>query len=397
MRRFFRVFRGLGFGLASSLVVSAGTPVAPPPAQSGPDGDFLAEVRRHFAAWDRDGDGALSAAEVELAIADPGVRGPAAAAAAALRGTVGGRNGTPRTLSLEAVAGLTRRAVPAEEEGGEISVEPPEVEQRFASGLNRIARAPDRLFASGAPQLAGFRQGRLGSCYALAPLAALIHRDPAQAAHLFALQEDGTVLVRFGDGRTVRVTRPSDGEIALASTSGDAGYWNIVFEKAVGIVRAPEAGEPDRPTPLSVASRGGSAGTMLSLITGREIERFSCRPFLGLPPPAATDPRLTSLRRLLVDTFQARRLATAGTLRYPANPPKFRGVHAYAVLGYDEVADVVTVRDPHAHDYTPDGQPGLVHGYPTRAGLVRIPLAEMVTFFSGFAFETGRPLPVAAP
>lgn len=389
MRRTLLVICGLGLSLAPFTPSHAGTPVAPPVLRY-PDGDFLAEVRRQFATWDRDGDGALSAVEVELAIANPAVQGRAAAAAAALRGAVGGRNNTPRTLTLDALAALTRRAVPAEEEGGEFSVEPPELEQRFAAGLKRIENAPRRLFGDGAPRLEGFRQGRLGSCYALAPLAALINRDPAQAAALFHPSDDGSITVRFGNGRTVQVMPPTDGEIALASTSGGDGYWSVVYEKAVGLLRAPEAGTPDRPTPLSIASRGGSAGTMLSIITGREIERFSCRPFLGAPPPKADDERLTPLRRLLVATLHNGRLATAGTLRNPANPPRFRGVHAYAVLAYDEKADVVTVRDPHAHDYTPDGAPGIAHGYPTKAGIVRIPLVEMVTFFSGFAFETER-------
>src|SRR4051812_37214128 len=57
-------------------------------AQPGPRTDFVEQVRLNFRAWDMDGDGRLSPTEIELAVANPNVKGRAAAAVAALRRAV---------------------------------------------------------------------------------------------------------------------------------------------------------------------------------------------------------------------------------------------------------------------------------------------------------------------
>lgn len=60
-----------------SLVWAAGAR-----AETAPD--FMASVRANFDAWDADRDEVLSANEIEKAVADPKVKGPAAVGTASL-------------------------------------------------------------------------------------------------------------------------------------------------------------------------------------------------------------------------------------------------------------------------------------------------------------------------
>lgn len=62
------------------LAMAAGAGDRPKPA-----GGLAAVVRAEFAKWDADGDGKLTVAEVDRAVLDPEVKGPAAAALAVIK------------------------------------------------------------------------------------------------------------------------------------------------------------------------------------------------------------------------------------------------------------------------------------------------------------------------
>ncbi len=182
----------------------------------------------------------------------------------------------------------------------------------------------------------------------------------------------------------------------MAATDG-SGMWANCYEKAVGQMKMKE-NDPDQPTELRVVTRGGSAGAMLSILTGHEIERASCSPFRD---KKATDEekqkQLEEIRRQMNVTQAAGRLICGGTLKGQTadghKPPGVRGPHAYAVLQYDAKTDVVTLWDPHGDDFKPATEPSsLANGYERIQGRMKVPLTELVQWFGGFSFETTRPL-----
>jgi hypothetical protein len=406
---------------------------------------FLEQVNARFDAWDRDHDGTLSVPEIDAAVADPKVTGPEAAAIVALkRATRSKRYRLPPSLTRDAIRGIAasasaakspERAGRAEEQDGPGMAEPsvrsgqPNLAAMYAGALSRLSHtkgsqaknAPSPLFASGMPGLSGIRQGKLGDCFCLAPLGAMLARNPGDVAARFRQQADGTYRVLFGAGRrVVCVTAPTDAEIALGAAAGPGEMWVNLYEKAVGTARIEDAGRkavkkaaktaatgttadeadggstttpsPAAATlpPLDLASRGGSAGTMLSVLTGNRIVRFSCR-FAKDATTTAEERagKLEELRAMLVAAVKERRLITCGTIR--TTTPGITPNHAYAVLGYDLQTDAVRLWNPHGDGFTPKGPAGLKHGYPRADGIFSIPLSDLVDQFSGLAFETATP------
>jgi hypothetical protein len=354
----------------------------------------LAEViQKGFPAWDADHDGALTLDEVNWALANPEVRGEEAAAVAAIYRAA--RNKSHPMQPPFALADLVKldpgeAGTPASDE----DLGMPKLGSYYAAYVEKIGKAPHQLFVTGAPSLDGFRQGKIGSCFCLAPMAALINRDPAAVAARFTRDKDGFT-VRLNGSRTVHVTEPTDGEIAISSGTGDQGYWSTVYEKAVGQMRIEDKSLKDPPL---VAATAGSAGTMVKVLTGNEIKRFSCSPWRKPETTSAEkDTLLAQLRTLLKETSAAHRLITAGTGAKGSKVPGISSLHAYAVLGFDADKDSVIIRDPHGQDYTPRGTPGLESGYPASKGVMEIPLKDIVQFMGGFAFEQTTPAKKETP
>jgi len=334
---------------------------------------FLTVVQENFARWDLNHDGILSTNEIDAAVANAQITNENAAAVAALK-----RASLPQTalppLTLTNLAVLTTQRQP-------------DLAQMFTEGVARIAGATNRtLFAEGLPRLATIHQGRLGNCFCLAPLGAMVHRNPAEVTTLFVAENNGNYFVRLGK-KTVEVTPPTDAEIALTSSNENAGVWVNVYEKAVGTARNEDRPLTERADSLLDAlARGGSAGTMLAYLTGHDMVRFSFK-FAKTPATATNDfaATLAELREKLSAAVRQKRLMTCGTLK-PVTPGLTPN-HAYAVLDYDAAGDVVSLWNPHGQNFQPAGAPGPTNGYATTNGIFQISLVEFVRQFSGMAFE----------
>lgn len=357
--------------LSVSAAVAGETPGEPSP--------FLAQIREHFAAWDTDANGVLVAAEIDRALSQPEFRGDAAAALVALKR---GLKASPGPFTIETLA--TRLG---DTGGGAASHE--SLTKLFVWAQERIAKARRELFFSQPPRAEALRQGKLGDCFCLAALRAMIEREPAVLTRMIEPRADGTYLVELG-AKNVAVPPLTDGEIALGA-SADDGLWPLVYEKAVGLARmkedAPEA------TPLNTVTKGGSAGSMMGALTQHAIERWSCKTWreAGAARGAAL---LEELRARLRSAQTERRLITGGTGPLPRDRPAVPGIifnHGYTVLRYDEAGDAVRLWNPHGDSFRPKGPAGLVHGYPMEHGEFTVPLSELVQFFGGFAFEQRTP------
>lgn len=324
----------------------------------------LEQARAHFDAWDADHNHTLTITELDLAIAKPEVKGPAAAAAVALkRGT---KDKTAR-ITLDTVA------------ADKI------YQDYYTTALTRITKASRQLFETQPPKIDTLHQGKTGDCFCLAALRTVLQREPTAITTMINPRSDSGFDVTLGN-KKVRVPALTDGELAIGASSSN-GLWPLVYEKAVGIYRTkPDAKDA---TPFNVATKGGSAGEMMSLLTQHEIKRWSCKTWRTAPKEHQTA-LLNQVRKDFTLAFAENRLVTGGTAALPKGKtgiPSITYNHGYAVLGYDADKDEVHLWNPHGDSFKPKGPPGLENGYPRVKGEFRAPLTELVTFFGGFAFE----------
>src|SRR5262245_47737906 len=108
---------------------------------------FLEQVRANFAAWDLDHDGKLEPKEIELDLANPAIKGDAAAAMAALRRAIRANKSREAFTLAELESSVPYRA--------DADPPMPKFEAMFASAQERIAKSGRELFKSGKPQLRG--------------------------------------------------------------------------------------------------------------------------------------------------------------------------------------------------------------------------------------------------
>ena len=356
------------------LMLSASLPAAEAPT-------FLEIVTTHFERWDRDRDGVLTVAELDTLVADPLNKGDEASAIAVLkRASRSTRIKIPRLTQS-----LVKEAV-----GAPPSATRLDFVKMFKEGQAALLSARKReLFPDGAPRLDTIHQGRLGNCFCLAPLGAMVHRDPQQVVRLFAKEADGSYRVALGK-RNVHITSPTDAELAMTSSNEGAGLWVNSYEKAVGTaLNEAKPVEQRAGSPTDVLAKGGSAGTILELITGHPIRRIS----FVFAKDAKVDEvgrqaQLHELRIQVEAAVREQRLMTCGTLA--VTTPGLTPNHAYAVLGFDAKTQQVRLWNPHGGAFKPKGEPGPTAGYPMKDGIFEIALAEWPKQFSGMAYETER-------
>ncbi len=413
---------------AAAIAQTASAPVS--------DASFTAQITAHFEEWDADHNGELSKAEIDRLIADPHIAGPSAATVAALKRSLNSKSYTPPVLTKAGIAHLVEVEKPR-------STASPNFDQLYKASLSKIATYNRMLFASGTPRLEMLHQGRLGDCFCLAPLGALIHRDPQQVVQMFVPAKDGDVAVHFATGEPVTLHSLTDAEIALSSTSRGDGTWVNMYEKAIGMYtiqsRASLKGKPvpigttsNDPNYLDVIGHGGSAGKVITILSGHAIKRFNCAPWhiasdvfvptkptdgytaaaANTPPPPVPVPpvvkaqvlsteqkeaRLANLREMLVSAMKAKRLVCAGTPATGLKPPGISLKHAYAVLNYDATKDLITLWNPHGNTFHPKGEEGLKSGYNTEMGEFSLHLTDALAFLAGIVFETDQPVSSTPP
>ena len=207
--------------------------------------------------------------ELDAAIEDPTNTGPAAAALAALKRASRSTNSPLPVLTLDSIRELAAPPPPPKQ---------PKLNSLFGEWRRRLNGVTHReLFASGLPQLDTIHQGRMGDCFCLAPLGAMIHRDPQEVASFFSMQADGSVRVLFGGG-LVTVAPPTDAELAMMAGNTHDGVWVDLYEKAISQVRNDQK-PPDKRSDLAIdaIATGGSAGKIMSYLTGHKVSSFSCK------------------------------------------------------------------------------------------------------------------------
>src|SRR5205814_76511 len=151
---------------AVALFASTLAFAAPSNAPTSQPSDFLQQVKSNFGTWDLNHNGELSKEEIEQAVADPDVSGKAAAAVAALRRAARGKSYKLPPLTVANIA----KCVPHPKDA---SI--PDFDGLFAASMERIGKVKRELFAAGVPDLTRLHQGKLGDCFCLAPLGAMVY------------------------------------------------------------------------------------------------------------------------------------------------------------------------------------------------------------------------------
>lgn len=326
---------------------------------------FLDAVVTNFSVWDTNHDKTLSIEELDAAIENPANKGPAAAALATLRQATLSDRHPPLTLT-----NIRKLAVRWQ------------ARAFYSKCLDRIQHVTHHeLFVSGLPQLDTIHQGLMGNCFSLAPLGAMVYRDPHEVASWFEVQSNGNVLVKMAAG-AVCVRLPTDAELAFASANSEDGVWINLYEKAIAEARNERKPPSKRfDVALDAIAKGGDEEPILSYITGHRVTVF---PF---DSDRVTDPkvRTAELRQKIAFASSNNLLMVADTLG--PSTPGLMPTHAYALLDYNSKSDTVKLWNPHGNDFKPRGRPGLAHGYPTKDGIFTMPLTDLANQFERVVIE----------
>ena len=346
------------------------------------DNVFYSTVIEHFGEWDKDGNGELSARELDTLVVDGSITGAPAAA-------VGTLKSFSRSTKVD-LPPLTRsyfdERAAVFSAGGKPT---PGIEAKFARALRRISRAQRGVFGDSGPTLETCRQGSLGDCYFVSMVGGMAWRHPDDLRRLIVENADGSYIVSFPNDRTRHVPRLTDAQMALTSSSGNDGLWRAVLEKADGMVRNDALAEEKRNEETTDAiARGGSIGPVIRLLTAHTTSRVNLK---SLRKDQGTlDDGLSKLRERFSAAVAAGMLAGVSSPK-EGTPPGVSPNHAYAVIGFDVATDTVRLWNPHANTFRPKGSPGVERGYPTKGGVFDIPLKDLVMVFDFATFETDRP------
>jgi hypothetical protein len=352
-----------------------------------------------FDRWDTDHNGTLDATEIDRAIDDPINKGEPAAALAALKGWIQIEKPAP-SITKSWITGLhdaPKASAPPTTpftDGSKPVVEQHEdveknLDVRYRGALRRIRSHTTDLYTHGGPKLDDIKQGRLGDCFMLAPLGAMVNRDPAVVQQMIQTEPTG-YKVTFGDGKTVEIAPLTDAELALGGASMGGGLWVRVLEKAFGSRHIPVEALTS-----SVATdkiHGGSTGAAGTAYSGKKYSGIRLvGDFHKTVSDADLEKMLTAVRTQLPPALAAHHLALAGTLKH-AQPKSITQNHGYAVLGFDSAKDTITVWNPHGNRFTPKGPEGFDNGYTIQNGVFTMPLKDFVRTFNRIMIETDTPV-----
>lgn len=353
---------------------------------------FPQVVLRNFDMWDSDRSGNLTQIEVDTAVLNPRFRGEDAAALAALHGWLA--IATEPAPNIDKVWFQNYKSVkltiPKDTPSAEARTQrkaysqtPGSLESSYRTSLRRITnKGTIGLYQAAGPELNDIKQGSLGDCYMLAPLGAMVHRDPKAVESMIRFDKDGYT-VHFADGKDVKVTALTDAELAMGGSSVAEGLWIRVIEKAFGHRKIKE-GE------VKIARdgmNGGSAGMAGQAFTGNKF--LNVRLFGDFKAQVSDNDlkqKLDQLREKITTSLAEKRLILAGTAKKDM-PTSISPNHAYAIFSYDSIQDKVTIWNPHGNNFKPKGPEGFEYGYTRSEGIFTMPLNEFARTFSRIIFE----------
>lgn len=321
-----------------------------PESQGSPA--FTETVKRNFKQWDLDGDGALSNLELDKALANPELKGEAAAAAVVLR-----RQSTAlQTCISESAQGVTI----ADLEYFTAHGVPDNSAATFKINMGYKANCKAAAQLGPAPSLLSenfdplqVEQGRAGSCVLLSTQAGA---KPENLKAMFEPVNDGTVNVRFADGEIQNVRDLTLAERLYHAKSPGGGRWPGLMEVAIG-QRIFEH-SPKEDGSFRSAANGINPEEASQALHGRSIARVNL-----------DEISLKQTREMLISLMDCPQPWLAGSRKTIKGQDSVISIedlhngihnnHAYSIQGFDADSDTVSLRNPWRHGewvLRPDGK-----------------------------------------
>ncbi len=350
---------------------AAGPTTAPDATRQEKEAEMSQFVARHFPRLDREGDDTLRIVDVNAAVEDHAVQGRDAAIVVVIRRHMLGKS-DERYLPRKQLLELAN-------------------DQEFQNSIEatnkHLEKIDHDLFLPEDPELSTFHQGRIGDCYLLATIAAVVHRNPQMIRTMIQPRENGGFEVDFGNGQRVKVPPLTDAELLVGARMGSKhGIWLAVLEKACGLLREGKIARKtgmqfNRRTtvPSVVLTTGGSATVPIALFSGHHAKRLA-----GLGKTT----KMSQIDYLLTGLMNKRRLTCASSRDQTDLPPGITPKHSYAVFGYDGARKQVKLFNPHGENFEPKGDPGWENGYLTEHGVLTLPLRDFFRIFHALDYET---------
>jgi hypothetical protein len=166
------------------------------------------------------------------------------------------------------------------------------------------------------PTADDINQTSIGDCYFMAPLASLANNEPLRLMNVATDLGDGTFVVRFRNGRYVRV----DGDLSAGSFNGGVAFaapgpsgsqWGCIFEKAYALCAT-------------------GANTYASLNTGSQAQTFYALGLTYRNTAASLD--ATTLLNLINTQLSANHAMVANTNASITGAPLVAS-HSYCIVG----------------------------------------------------------------
>lgn len=385
----------LAVAFACALSVPAQTPK--PKAQAAPPAapavNLPGMINSFWSRWDKDANNALDRREIVAVLKDATVRNFEASIAVNLyqQNYKSAGLGKPVSLSKDELLAL---------------VKDPKFAGAVHKARDRLTKVNRVLFTKDDPNLDGFHQGSTGDCFLLANIALLVQQRPEQLRAMFTPLGNRDIRVTMGDGQAITVSPLTDSELLFgAAFDRDSGVWLSVFEKAYAQIwkktkeRNVKGGLSDDEAMHSEFISGGLSVPTMQTLTGRKAIPDAFR--FG-KEAKEQEAKREELHTLLVRLMKEKKLVLLHTRRDGSKgttfvkPPGWPDAHTYALFGYDADKRIVHCFNPWGHTSKPKGEPGLVNGYPTKAGQFDMPLAELMALFNSLSHETDEPLAAAA-
>ncbi|HQR42411.1 MAG TPA: C2 family cysteine protease [Gemmatales bacterium] len=341
---------------------------------------FFTVVAQNFDKWDANKDGVISREETDDLVPKRSIQGVAAAALASLHLMQNNKKiDLPPVTRQYLQEQVARDGKPGQ----------PDFQRRYVNAWNKI-KSSTRSLISGNITLESMHQGRMGDCYLIAPLGAMVARNAGQVRGMFVESPGSGYGVRFADGHLVNVAPLSDTELAITGTTEGHGLWLGVLEKAISAAKREEVDDMKETDSVAGAiGRGGSIARYIPLLTGHKGKVINFHE-KNSPPRAAeakVKVNLTELRNELRQAMEDKRIVCCSTTT-ESGVPGLSSRHAYALLKYDAASDVVHLWNPHGNKFVPKGPAGLANGYPTVDGKFTVPVSQFVKAFRSVTLET---------
>jgi hypothetical protein len=250
-------------------------------------------------------------------------------------------------------------------------------EETYKQLVLKLRNANRSLFANGKPTFSLMKQGPEGDCYFFSGAGWIAKYRPEVIIKAIEIISNNKYNVRFPNGDEAEISEPTDAEIAFnysVSTLSD-GLWMPVLEKALGVMlKDKDKKHSEILDPTARVDIGGGPGPDVKRWTGNDVELFKL----------SENDIEKKVREALIKMEKHNLMSQALVLKRKG---KIIGDHVYAVMGFNEETNMLTVWNPWGTDYKHEGEDSPENGYNRKDGIFKISLKDFIYLFAYLAIE----------